>query len=68
MFLETIVGDVVLDCPVRIKVPGEFKRVPILVEAAFRGFTAFPLYLAVADGTAGRLNQPGIDGNPFIND
>jgi hypothetical protein len=68
MFLESIVGDVIFDRPVRIKAPGEFKGVPILIEVAFRRFTVFLLLpdLIVVYGTAGKLNQHGIDGNPFI--
>ena len=65
MFFEPIMDDIFLNNPVGVQVPMEFKWVAVFIELAFRCIVFFSCFLdfVIADGTTGRLDKPGINGN-----
>ena len=69
MFLQSIMGLVVLDYPVRLQITRELEGIPVLIQLAFQSVPLFSLLLDIfiADGVTGGLNQTGINGNSFIN-
>jgi len=72
MFLEPEVRDVILDRPVGFKVPGEFKRIAVLVHSTLRGqsflssFSFSVLTGWLADWTRrASMAMPSFMGNPL---
>jgi hypothetical protein len=39
MFLNSVVGDIIFDCPVRFQIAGELKRLAVLINFSLRRFT-----------------------------
>ena len=68
VLLETEVGLVILDHPVRFEVTGKLKDIAIFIQLSLRSFALFPFFLQflLAEGMTGRLNQAGIDGYAFV--
>ena len=68
MFLESEMGLVILDRPVRFEITRKLKDVSILVQFSLGCFALFPflLQLLLTEGMAGRFNQAGIDGYAFV--
>ena len=68
MFLQSIVGFVILDNPIGIQITRELKVIPVLVRLPLRSLSFLSLFLdlLIADRVTGRLNQAGIHGHPFI--
>ena len=68
MLLQSIMGLVVLDYPVRLQITRELEGIPVLIQLAFRGVSLFSLLLDIfiADGVTGGLNQTGINGNSLM--
>jgi hypothetical protein len=68
MFLQSVVGFVILDNPVGVQITRELKVIPVLVYLSLRGLSFFSLFLnlLIADRVTGRLNQSGINGYAFI--
>ena len=68
VLLETEVGLVILDHPVRFEVTGKLKDIAIFIQLSLRSFALFPFFLQflLAEGMAGGLDQTGIDGYAFV--
>ena len=68
MFLQSVVGFVILDNPVGVQITRELKVIPVLVYLSLRGLSFFSLFLdlLIADRVTGRLHQAGINGYAFI--
>jgi len=68
MFLEPEVRLVILDRPVRFKIPGKFKDVAVFIQLTIGSFSLFLFFLQflLAEGMTGRFNQAGIDGYAFV--
>ena len=68
MFLQTIMGFFIFHRPVRFEIPGKLARFPLFVQFALGGLSllSFFLQLLGAEGMAGRLDQPGINGDAFV--
>jgi len=68
MFFEPEVRGVIFDHPVGFEIPGELQRLAVFIALALFGAAASALFfqLVVAQGTAGGLDQSGIDGNALV--
>ena len=68
MFLKSEMRYVILDCPVGIEIPGEFKDIPIFIEITLGcfSFLYFFFQFFFTYGTAGGLNQTGVNSYAFV--
>ena len=68
MLFKPEVGDIILDCPVGIEIPGEFKDIPIFIEITLGcfSFLYFFFQFFFTYGTAGGLNQTGVNSYAFV--
>lgn len=68
MLLQSEMGKIILDRPIRFKVPGKLKRVSVLVHCALRRLSLFLFFFQFfsAEGPTGRLDQAGVHGDALV--
>jgi len=68
MFLNSVVSDIILDCPIRFQIPGELKRIAVFIQLTFRCLLLqfFLLKSFIAERMGSRLHQAGINSYSFV--
>lgn len=68
MFLESVMGNVLLNDPIRVQVARKFLGFSVFIEIALGGIAFFFkfLQLLIGCGAAGGLDESGVDGNAFV--
>ncbi len=69
MFFEAVMRLIVFNDPIRFEISWELERFAVFIEFTFRSISFISMFfnLIIADGMAGRFNEPGIDSDAFIN-
>ena len=68
VFFDAVMRRIFLNNPVRVQVPMEFKRLAVFIKLTFRRimFISHFCDFSIADRSAGRFDESGVNGNTFI--